>query len=83
MNKIILTLTLLTAFSSTSFADPKWVIDRDRAIEMNLSLTTQSTAALPAATLPKGLDPTCVHRHPAGCWHPNLVSPTLDAIGQR
>jgi hypothetical protein len=83
MNKIIPMFALLTVFSSTSFADPKWVTDRDSAIEMSLSQTTQSTSALPAATLPEDVNSTCIHRHPSGCRQPNLLSPTSDAIGQR
>jgi hypothetical protein len=83
MNKIIPAFALLAVFSSASFADPKWVMDRDRAIEMSLSQTTQSTSALPAVTLPEGVTGTCIHRHPTGCRTPNLISPTSDAIGQR
>jgi hypothetical protein len=74
MEKIILSFAALATLASVGHADPKWVVDRNRALEMHASLTTESITSLPAAKLTQGKNDGCVHRHPTGRWCPNVIS---------
>ena len=84
MNKVIPAFILLSAFSSTSFADSTQVKQRDRQIAMRLSLTDQSLKTPSLTVESTGSIRGCNnHEDPSGCWVKNAVSSNSDVISQR